>query len=1073
MSTSSSYPGNEALQIATPIHNHSHYSFPTGRDGLSKPEQIRDRCLELGFEACAITDHDVVAGHVDFYKTMSEAGIKPILGIEAYQAPKSRRENAGKQRIEDERVDNYHLVLLAQNNTGLRNLWAMNSESHETGFWYHGRVDWELLQKYNEGIIATSACGLSMLNWAIRYDDPDAVLRRYLRIFGDRFFIELHTYPEPWQQELNVELVRLARNHGIPMVYANDAHYAWKEQHDLHEAVIALALNTKVDDPNKLSHTPDLYIMDEEDTRGHLDYLPRNAVEEAIKNSDLIASMCDVTLPERRNRIPIFMPDKEYKNSKDMFYELAVDGYMRKIAPYPEKDQEVYMERFEKEMKVMFEANLYDYFLIVRDYIQAAKNGEIVPGKNMLIGPGRGSAGGSLVAYLLGITSIDPIRYGLIFERFYNAGRETGLPDIDTDFPVQFREAVKEYIAQKYGHEYVASLATVGQMQPKMSINDMARVLGVPMMESKKITAILDNSIKQGLQAESWDEIEEELGEQLAPYEEKYPQLFEYAKQLHHQIRTYGVHASGVIIGDEPLAETFPLKWNAKQEKMVTQFDMDIAGDLGFMKMDILGLRNLDTLDEVNNILIEEGRDPIDYDALQYMEHDESMWEMLDKGLTVGIFQIEDGGLAKQIARELKPRSIDELAVVVAMNRPGPIGDGALEKYVNGKNGGEVYYAHPYLAEVLAETHGAFLFQEQVINFMTKIGYNLFEADDVRSIMGKKKIEKVRVEFERYLPKALNHMDEATAREIWDSLVNFSRYGFNKSHAVGYAIITLQTLYAKWYDPTVFTLAAIRTVDKDDLARYINEAQRMKIRVLPPHINLSDVQIKKLDDAIIYGFNNIKGVGLGPARWLVEHQPYLGVADFLEKVQTHKQPQPNGQMRVALNIAHTRSLICLGAFGEEAAYDHKIKKDTYEHMTKLQDNELLDLEEELLGVALSDQSATILDEHKAEIDSTCVSFDDITEPGEYTVSGIIREFSESKTKKGDAMYYVTIENEGQTIRCAVWSNVYKRLDFIFRRRQAGIFLVKADKDMRLSLTNARALFRRNLQNDKRQALIAA
>jgi DNA polymerase-3 subunit alpha len=1057
--------------LATPIHNHSHYSFAPGRDGLSSTAQIADRVAQLGYDACALTDHDVVAGHIEFYNTMTDAGLKPILGIEAYQARETRFEHATKQSetIDDvkRRIDNYHLIILAKNDVGLRNLWALNTQSHQEGFWFHGRVDWELLRKYRDGLILTSACGLSMLNHAIQHGDPELVIQQYQDIFGDDFFIELHTYPEDWQKELNVALVSLAQQFSVPLVYANDAHYAFPEQYDLHETIIALAMNSKVDSGDRISHVPGLHIMAEEETREYLDYLPKRVVDEAVKNSDLIASMVDAHIPGRSKRIPMFVPGDRWATSKEMIYDLAVVGYMKKIAPDPEKDDAVYMERFEKEMQVLFDADLVDYFAITRDFVKFAKD------EGALVGPGRGSAGGSLIAYLLGITELDPIRFGLIFERFYNAGRETGLPDIDIDFPTTFRDKVKSYLSEKYGPAFVAELATIGRLHGKGAIADMARVLGVPMNDSKAISKILDQTIKQGLQAGDWDEIYELVGEALKPYREKYPDLFLKAEELHGFPKTFGVHASGVLVSDEPLAETFPLKWSASKKTMVTQFDMEVAADLGFMKLDLLGLRNLDTLTEFNRILEEEDREPIDFYSLQYTEQPEEMWELLDQNLTVGIFQIESGGLAKQIARELKPRSIEELAVVVAMNRPGPLLAGAFDKYKAGKAGASVEYLHPYLEDTLRDTFGVFLYQEQVIEFMTKIGYNLFEADDVRSIMGKKKIEKITAELDRYLPRALNHMPEHVAMDIWNELVNFSRYGFNKSHAVAYAMVGLWTLYAKWYDPVIFTLAGIRTVDKDDLPRYVQEAQRMSIKVLPPQINDSDVQITKRGDAIIYGFNNVKGIGLPPARWFVAHQPYDDVEDLLIKAQTFKQTLPNGQQRVVVNAGQIENLIRLGAFGE-CSYNKKIKKDVYKRIEPEQGTDKLDLEEELLGVALSDDSATILEEHAEIIDEMCVPLDSMTEPGEYTVAGIIRGIRESKTKNGDKMAYLTLEIEGQEVECAVWSNILKRLDFIFRRRQAGIFLLKKDKQGRLALSNAKALFRSTSQtNDKYQTARSA
>jgi DNA polymerase-3 subunit alpha len=1036
---------------------------------MAKPTQIADRIKELGFGACAVTDHDVVAGHVDFYNTLTAEGIKPILGIECYQAPETRWEKpkAIRNKETGERADNYHLVLLAKNNTGLRNLWALNTQSHEEGFWRNGRVDWELLDKYKDGLIATSACGLSLLGWAIQHGDPNPVIRNFQKIFGDNFFIELHTYQEDWQRELNVELLDLSMQYSIPVVYANDAHYAREEDHDYHEALIALAMNKKLKDEDRMSHTPDLFIMDEEQIADRLGYLGAQTVERAIANSDFIADQCNVTLPGRKKRTPLFVPDAQYATGKDMLYDLAVDGYMRKIAAY-DKPNDIYMERFEKEINVIFDADLVDYFLIVHDYIKWAKN------EGILVGPGRGSAGGSLIAYLLGITELDPIRYGLIFERFYNAGRETGLPDIDTDFPVKDRDRVFQYIVNKYGKDYVANLATIGQMQPKMGVKDMGRVLGVNMRDTEKIGQILDQSIKQGLQARDWSEVldgtdeAEGLREVLTPWMEKYPELFDYAQKFHHQIRTYGVHASGVIIGDEPLAENFPLKWNANQEKMVAQFDMGIAEDFGYMKADLLGLRNLDTLDEFNRILAEEGRETIDFEALQYNELDPRVWKLLQDGLTVGIFQIESATMAKQIVKELKPESIDDLAAVVSMNRPGPMLAGALEKYVHGKNGGEVHYPHPYLAEPLEPTYGTFLYQEQVIEYLGKIGYNLLEADDVRSIMGKKKVEKVVVERERYMPYAMNHMDEMTAAEIWTQLVNFSRYGFNKSHAIAYALILYWTAYAKVYDPTVFTLAAIRTVDKDALPRYIQEAQRMGIDILPPDVNRSEEQISKSGDSILYGFQNIKGFGAGPARWITEHQPYDSPEEFLAKAQEFKYTLPNGQKRVQVNVGQLEKLIALGSFGKDAEYQHKIKKDTFKEMRPAEDLELLELEEELLGVALSDESATILEDHREIIEKLCVEFDELDEDGEYNVAGVVSEYRESKTKKGQAMTFIKIENGPHTMEIAVWSDVRKRLEFIFRRRQAGIFQVKKT-NRGTSLLNARALFKRTVNETTRAA----
>jgi DNA polymerase-3 subunit alpha len=719
--------------MATPLHNHTYYS---AYDGLSKPIEIANRVAELGYSACACTDHDLVSGHPEFHSILSGKGIKPILGIETYQSPISRFENYKALRDKETgwRIDNFHLILFAMNEEGLRNLYRMNSEAHGTGFYYNARVDWDLLRRYNRGIIATSACGLGMIQQALQGNrsagDPEQILQQYLSIFGDRFYLELSTYPAEWQQKSNVDTVSLANLFGIPLVYGNDAHYAYPDQYTLHEVIMAMQVQKKLKDITEATFEQALYIMDEKDIRDHLHYLPASKVDEAIGNSDVIAGLCNTTLDYHRKRVPIVVADRGYRTTREMMLDLVEKGYERKIVAGG-KDESVYWPRLEKELGVLFGANLIDYLLMVRDYVVWARR------EGIMVGPGRGSIGGSLVAYLIDIADVDPIRYGLIFERFYNIGREKSLPDIDIDFSKEGRDRVKEYVTQKYGSEYVADVGTVIQLHPKSAINDLARVMSIPMKEAQTITKILDKAIDAGLQA-SWPTILEKFGEELQPWLEKYPQLFEWAMDLSQtddklkddQVKTYGVHPSGVIVGDEPLADIYPLRWVTKDKKLVTQWDMRIAEKLGFIKADLLGLRNLDTLTELNRILIATERDPIDFDSLQDVDHPEEMWQLMDKGLTVGLFQIEDGGSAKQISKAMRPRSVDDLAVINAMNRPGPLrskdaqGRSAFERYMIGRSGGVVDYLNPVVEQATSETYGIFLYQEQIINFMTLIGYS-------------------------------------------------------------------------------------------------------------------------------------------------------------------------------------------------------------------------------------------------------------------------------------------------------------------------------------------------------------
>jgi DNA polymerase-3 subunit alpha len=1030
--------------VATPLHNHTYYS---AYDGLSKPIDIAQRVTELNYSACACTDHDHVAGHVEFYKTMQKHGIKPLLGIETYQTVGSRRENFGgqKDKATGDKMDNFHLILLAMNNTGLRNLWAMNTEAHKTGFYYHARVDWELLQKYNEGIICTTACGLGMLQQGIlgnpKVPDPEETIQRFKNIFGDRFYVELGTYPRDFQRTANIESANLARTHGIPVVYANDAHYARPDQYELHEAIMALqeqkrlSAPTKEEDPKKgrTSHAPSLYIMDENEIREHLNYLKPADVHQALANSDRIAEICNVTLPQRRKRLPVFVPDKKYSSSKEMMIDLISDAFERKVLAYG-KDEDTYFHRVKNELEVIFNAGIADYLLMVRDYVYEAKR------QGIMVGPGRGSIGGSLVAWLLGIHEVDPIRYGLIFERFYNAGRETSLPDIDIDFTTLGRERVKQYVAEKYGPERVAEIGTSIRLHPRSSINDVGRVLSIPMQTTKQINKIIEQAIDAGIQP-SWPLIEEQYGASLSPYEQDNPLLFEWAKTLgesspsskDEHIKTFGIHASGVLIADEPLAENFPVRWVAKEKKLVTQWDMEVAEEFGYMKADLLGLRNLDTLAEVNSILESTGREPIDYEALQYQDHPGEMWSLLDRGLSVGLFQVEEGGMAKQIAKQLKARSLDDLAVIVAMNRPGPLRSGALEKFMTGRNGGGLSTLHPLVERVTEETYGVFLYQEQVIRFMTELGYTLQEADDIRSLMGKKKVEKLDEEYPRYMERAKQHMSESTANLIWQDLIGFAKYAFNKSHAVQYGMILLWTLYAKWKYPIEFVTASIRTAKKEKKKRYIYDAKKLDIKVYPPILGTSSAVADISGNGILLGYTDINGFGIQSARWMEENvKQHLSKAEFCELI--------NGTSLV--NQGHVNILEALGMF---------VDSDPIEYTRQLE------LEEEHLKVAVSDNSTEILQQYADTIGEHCTEFALIEEAGEYNVAGIIEEIKISKTKQNKPYAKITLNDGTDELQFFVWNENLKRLDFIFRRRTAGIFNIKKN-DKGISLLDAVILY---------------
>jgi DNA polymerase-3 subunit alpha len=1021
--------------MATPLHNHTHYS---ALDGLSKPEEIAEAISRLGFEGAACTDHGLVSGHLDFHKAMTDRGLKPILGMEAYQALDNRRL---KER------DSFHLLLLAKTTEGLRNLWAMSSEAHGTGFYYKPRVDWELLEKYHEGIICTSACLGSLLSQSFTNPDlPDSkdILQRYLDIFKGDFYLEVHTYDGEKQDLVNRAKADLGREFGVPLVYANDAHYSFKDQWDLHEGILKLTMNAgrkaAEDAGRDKVHPQCLYIMDEKEIGEHLGGLTLNEKKEAIGISDEIASQVEFELPGSKKRTPMFVPDKGYKTNEEMFLGLLEKGFQEKVldwkVPGFERDPKVYLERMEHETDIILDAGLADYFLIVQDYVAYAKKNGVV------VGPGRGSAGGSLVSYLLGITDVDPIHYDLLFERFYNPGREKGLPDIDIDFDVSGREKVKRYVSKKYRPENVADIGNVVRMGPKGAFRAMGRVLKIPYAHVEWVSKLLDQTVESGLWS-AWDDILETevtdpvFGTQTMKYMlskisrdpkddgQNVDLWIEWAVALmgknygdHHTgyVSTYSTHASAVIVADEPLEYTLPLRWAASDQKLVTQWDMHRAEELGFMKMDFLGLTQLSILDEADRIIKAQGEPVPKREEIQYMPHPDELWHLFDFGLTTGIFQMDASATGRGLCKRVKPRNVEDLAFIVAVNRPGPLIAGSDQKYIAGKQGEPVVYTHDTVKRVTEKTFGEFIYQEQVIRFFQEVGYSLSEADDIRKIMGKKLRERMLEEEPRYMERACQHMPKEVAETIWETLVWFSKYAFNKSHAVQYGLIALWAAYYKWKYPAEYMLAGMTVDDKKNRSKWINEAMRMGVEVLPPDINTAGVKSQIVDGKIVLGLTMIKGMGAMHSKWVVDNRPYTSYEEFLHKAETIKYEAPNGVKKILMDKGRSGKLFDVGAF--DSLEDRQLTKA-----------QKIAIEEELLTVALSDDSERFIDQNSDLIDEFCVPLGEIDD-GEinknYTVAGVIRQVTFRKTKKGDPMAFVTIQKGSDEVKFAVWQEGIKR-----------------------------------------------
>ena len=992
--------------MAVPLHQHSHYSV---FDGYATIDEILDRAQDIGSGSIALTDHGTCAGHVEFYRKAVERGIKPILGIESYQARDSRLHHH-KTDLKGNRPknDTNHLIILAYNQKGLNNLWTISTRAYLEGFYHKPRVDWELLQEHNEGLILTSAClGGKVASAVMENEKVEPILDQYLKIFGDRFYIELHTYDSDTQRSVNSELVSLGQKKGIPFVYATDAHYACADQYCNHEAFVNMSMRKKASESER-NHPPSLWILDEQGIRDALNYLPKSVVEESISNTHAISEMSEVELPTKRKRIPTWGPE-----GIDKFVELVENGYYSKVADLDNDGR--YMKRVESEMNAIFEADLVDFFLIehlVNDY---AEN------DGVLRGPGRGSVGGSLVAYLLGITDIDPIRYGLIFERFYNKGREKGgLPDIDTDFAIEDRDKIKQFMRDTFGEDCVTHIGTVMKLHGKSAIERVGKYLEVPIRDIEDIKAIIDSTTDAGLMAD-WDDIME-VGE-LQGWLSKYPDLFSLAGDLHGRIFASSIHASGFVVGDEPLAAICPLRLDKgggrKDGEIATQFDMHEVESLGFMKLDFLALKNLSVLKEAQMLIERNHGVNWDFKKLHHnfdIENEE-FWDLLDRGLTIGVFQVEDGGIAKRIASKMHCRDIEDLAVLVALNRPGPLRAGYVDMYLDRREaGGEFDVLHPFIRDIVENTYGVFVYQEQVISLFTKMGFTLEQADDVRRIMGKKKVKEMEEFYPRYMERATEHMDDKSANELWQELLGFSKYAFNKAHSVAYGIVTLWTLWTKYKYPAEYLLACIRKEDtRDDVPRFIAEAQRMGIKVNAPDINKSEYETDIIDGEIYLGLKDVKGVSKG-AEWVIENRPFDSFDHMTEVLEAaNKQflidkkagnvDGPSPKQRLGANKA--LALFNAGAF--DSIETREISK-----------KERRTFEKELLGIILTNDAPQILDKYSEIIAQECSDYSELTTNGTHLIAGEIKSIRPIKTKKGQDMAFVTMEYGDQTIKFAIF-----------------------------------------------------
>ena len=894
------------------LHNHSEGSY---LDGYATVADIAARAVELGQSAISITDHGECNQHFAFQKACRKAGIHPILGMEGYWLPS----------IEDKKTTpNSHITLLAGSQKGLKNLWALSSVAYERKYFYKRPLaDADLLRTYAEGIYASDGCMLTDLGRAV-IDGQEDRARQYvgtlLDIFRERLFIELHTWQfmepsNPEQTRLNSEMaainqtkVRLATEMGIPLVVVNDSHHARPEDWRNKELVWRFNTRQNADQHGDEGQKAD-HIMGTDELAMWMARhgIGRSVVEEAVRNAAYIASQCVAEIKPTLE-LPRFTDTQ--RDDMVKFLDLVEAGFRRKVLDTG-LDAEVYFRRMETETKLICDKQFAGYFLVVHDYVKAAKSGAwnqyVNPGGQLdpiQVGPGRGSGGGSLVAWLLDITAINPIQHDLLFERFMAPSRK-GYPDIDTDFPRSKRPGMKAYLEARYGHDHVCTIGTTTRNNPKGMVRDLGRALDVPYKDVNAISDIIMDAAKlvaDDIEANgedvSWDTVVSERGGDLAPWARKYPELFERLGQMVGIARQSGVHPSGVLVNSEPLLGLVPMrtrKHGTPDEVTTTQFDMDEVEELGGVKFDLLGIRHLDTLDATRRLVRERHGVDLDFEALADPElSDPAIWDRIDHGRTTGVFQVETPG-ATRTAIDLKPRNVSDVAHLVSIIRPGVKDAGLTDSFLARRAGDEVVaYDHPLMKPIVEPTCGILVYQEQMIRAARELaGFTADEADELRRITAKKKADQLGPWEKKFLDGCLNNAEftgpvgtadraRQVAARIWASINASARYSFNKSHAVGYGLIATWEVYAAHHYEPEFLVALMQT-DAESINRYVREARRSNIKILPPDINLSEQKFTLVGDTIRYGIDTVMGVGGSIARDIQRARPYLSLEDYLSR----------------------------------------------------------------------------------------------------------------------------------------------------------------------------------------------
>ncbi|PXV68255.1 DNA polymerase III subunit alpha [Halanaerobium congolense] len=1015
------------------VHLHNHTAFSL-LDGAIRIDSLIKKTKKYEMPAAAITDHGVLYGMIDFYRKAKKEGIKPIIGAELYLSPGSRFEKNRKR---------YHLVLLAQNKKGYHNLIQLVSKAWLEGFYYKPRVDKELLAEYSKGLICLSACIQGEVPQLLingNYDLAQKAVSDYHAIFGkDNFFLELQNHNLQQEKEAVQGLLKLSREENIPTVVTNDCHYLNKEDAELQDILLALQTGTTLADENRMTFTGQEFYY--KSPAEMLELFPD--LDSAYQNTVKIADRVEVDLDFNHFYLPEYPDLGQEKSPEDLLKKLCLKGLKAKGMGSDQKA----VERLKYELKIIFEMGYAAYFLIVYDFVKYAEDNEI------MVGPGRGSAAGSLVAYLLNITKVNPLKYGLIFERFLNPERVT-MPDIDIDFD-ENRDQIIEYVKERYGTERVAQIGTFGTMAARAAVRDVGRVLAVPYAKVDKVAKLI--SSRKGINQSLKDQ---KKLQELYHNDGEIKELIDYARGVEGLPRHISTHAAGVIIGAEPLTQIVPLQ--KQDESVITQLPMGDLEALGLLKMDFLGLRNLTVIKNTLQ-LIEDRKDKV-IDINNIPLDDSAVYKFLSTGKTAGVFQMESY-LFQSLNKKMKPDRFSDLIAMLALGRPGPLGSNIVDDFIAIRHGKkEAEYLHPKLKPILEETFGMILYQEQVMEIASNLaGYSMGEADLLRRGMGKKKLKLVAAEREKFVKGAVERgLTEAAAQEIFDQMEYFAGYGFNKSHSTAYAFLAYQTAYLKYHFPVEFMSALFSSVmgNHDKIADYIKASREINLKILAPDINNSHHDFfAESDKQIRYGLKAIKNVGSAAIEAVIKARKvkkFSSLIDFLKRVDIS-----------AINIQSLEAFIKAGAFDQiaesrasmllnyEELYnkynnlskrkaqgqqsfaelfndENKFMKEdlNYTEVDELKTETILEQEKEFLGIYLS---AHPLDQYQNKLEKIkpypIKKALNISEGRKVLTAGYLTNYKEHVTKRNNKMAFLTINDQEEKIEIIIFSDIFRKINF--------------------------------------------